>query len=234
MFGPDGFLYVAIGDGHGPGDPFDNAQDPSSLLGAILRIDVDAAENGEPAQGYGMPEDNPFADGDEGAPEVWAHGLRNPWRFDIDPDRELIYIADVGQYQWESVYVRPLRAAGLNYGWPVLEGSSCYPAGVECTAGDMELPDLEYQRGEDGCAIIGGFVYRGRALPELTGHYLYSDYCGGWIRGLLYEDGEIVQRHDWSEELAQMELPTSFGMDAHGELYITAQDGVVRRLVPAG
>ena len=215
-FGPDGYLYVAVGDG---GDGGHNGQKPDTLFGTILRIDVD---NGDP---YAIPADNPFTDGG-GAAEVWAYGLRNPWRFAIDDG--LIYIADVGQQDWEEVNVLPLDGGGANLGWAIREASRCFSSPA-CEETETVFPVLEYPHSE-GCSITGGSVYRGAAIPELHGVYFYSDWCTGWIKSFRYENGEAVDLQQWPE-LDPGQVNT-FGTDASGELYIGTWGSKVWRLSP--
>jgi glucose/arabinose dehydrogenase len=217
-FGPDGMLYVALGDGGGGGDPFRQGQNPTTLLGALLRIDVD----GDP---YGIPPDNPFADGERGAPEVWAYGLRNPWRFSFDGDD--LWIADVGQGDWEEVNVVTVGDAGANFGWPVLEGTHCFdgPASL-CADNDFVDPVFEYTiRGVSRCAITGGYVYRGSAIPELAGAYLFGDHCTGEIMALRLEDGEVVDPVVFG---STGERITSFGTDLADEVYVVTVRAVYR------
>jgi glucose/arabinose dehydrogenase len=221
-FGPDGYLYMGLGDGGGANDRYGNGQDPTTLLGTILRLDVDG---GEP---YAIPPNNPFVDGEAGAREVWAYGLRNPWRFSIDGGS--IYVGDVGQADWEEIDVAPIDAAGLNYGWPVMEGQVCFQSG-DCDEAGLTLPALVYDHGE-GCSVTGGHVYRGTAIPELTGHYFYADWCGGWIRSFLYSDGQVTEVADWSDDLGRVGSIVSFGRDASGELYVVVDEGIVYRMVP--
>ncbi|MFQ5947999.1 MAG: PQQ-dependent sugar dehydrogenase [Acidimicrobiia bacterium] len=222
QFGPDGYLYVALGDGGGAGDQFGNGQRPDTLLATILRLDVDA---GDP---YAVPPDNPFVGGD-GANQVWAYGLRNPWRFDIDQEEGLIYIADVGQDAWEEISIVPITGGGLNYGWPITEGFECFRSDP-CDTGGLVQPVLTYGHGE-GCSVIGGFVYRGRDIPELEGHYFYGDWCGRWVRSFRYENGAIADQRDWTADLGEVGQILSFGVDAQGEIYVTTGEGPVYRLV---
>lgn len=227
-FGPDGMLYIGLGDGGSSGDPSGHGQNPSTLLGSILRIDVDG---GAP---YAIPPDNPFADGADGAPEVWMYGLRNPWRFSFDASTGDIYVADVGQNEIEEVSVlSTAEAAGANLGWDVLEGTRCYDAET-CDRTGLVLPAHEYTH-DEGCSITGGYVYRGAALPELQGRYFYGDYCGGWIRSFrLGSDGSATDVTDHTEAFGSVGDLASFGVDAAGELYVLDLDGTVYRMVPAG
>ncbi|MGQ0847778.1 MAG: PQQ-dependent sugar dehydrogenase [Actinomycetota bacterium] len=215
LFGPDRFLWLSLGEG---GAASINSQDPYRLLSAILRIDID---QGEP---YGIPPDNPYRDGG-GAPEVWAKGLRNPWRFSIDGN--LIYIADVGHSDYEEIDVVPLGGAPYNFGWLRMEGTHCFQRGCDPVAESLTLPVVEYTHA-DGCSVTGGFVYRGSGIPELTGHYFYSDWCGEWIRSFVYEGGEVVDHQTRFEGVGQV---NSFGLDGDGELYVLTYDGAVKKLV---
>lgn len=219
-FGPDGMLYIGMGDGGSGGDPQGNGQNARSLLGKLLRIDVDHAEGGRP---YAIPRDNPRG---ELAPEAWALGLRNPWRFSWDSATSLLYIADVGQNQWEEVNVTRASDAGLNYGWNRMEGRHCFRLPV-CREAGLTLPAVEYDH-SIGCSITGGYVYRGRAIPELVGHYVYSDWCGGWLRSFKYVNGTATERRVWP--MQSLGSVTSFGVGADGELYVMNGSGVVSRL----
>jgi glucose/arabinose dehydrogenase len=221
-FGTDGYLYVALGDGGGANDQFGNGQRPDTRLGALLRIDVDG---GEP---YAVPPDNPFVEGG-GSPEVWAFGLRNPWRIAIDPVDGLLYIGDVGQDRWEEIIVVPANLGGLNHGWPVMEGFDCFRSD-ECDPTGLVFPELAYGHGE-GCSVIGGFVYRGSEIPELDGHYFYGDWCGRWVRSFRRTDAGITDERDWSEDLGDVGQILSFGRDGVGELYILTQEGLIHRIV---
>jgi glucose/arabinose dehydrogenase len=226
-FGPDGLLYIALGDGGGGGDQFGNGQDPSTLLGTILRLDVDTDD-----ASYGIPDDNPFVDGG-GAPEVYHYGLRNPWRFAFGPDGRL-FIADVGQNAIEEIDVAAPETAGLNFGWPLLEGSQCF-AEPECDRSGTELPVVEYSHADTGgCAIIGGVVYDGEAIPALRGHYLYGDLCAGFIRSFRVEDGDATDERDWTSQTGSVDGLLSFGTDAAGEVYVATQAGEVFRIVDGG
>ncbi len=211
-FGPDGYLYLGLGDGGSGGDPQGNGQSFNTLLGKILRIDAD---NGDP---YTIPPDNPFGS------EIWAYGLRNPWRFSFDARTGDLYIGDVGQGEWEEIDVAPAGVGGLNFGWNYREGGHPYegqpPAGVQ-----LVEPIAEYSHGE-GCSVTGGAVYRGTALPAWQGIYLYGDYCSGLIWGLLPADlGQNAQiLFDTFFNIS------TFGQDEAGEIYLANYGGEVYRL----
>jgi len=220
MFGPDGMLYVGMGDGGGAGDPFGNGQKRSSLLGKLLRLDVD---HGDP---YAVPRDNPFVGRAGMRAEIWAYGLRNPWRFCFDRLSGLLVVADVGQDRWEEIDVVPAGAAGLDYGWNVMEGAHCFGS-ERCDRRGRVMPVVEYGH-DQGCSITGGFVYRGRSIPALAGHYVYADYCRGWIRSFKVEGGLVSDHREWrGVDPGQV---MSFGEDAAGELYLCSQRGEVYRL----
>ncbi len=223
QFGTDGYLYVALGDGGGANDQFGNGQRSDTLLGTILRLDVDGAEP------YAIPPDNPFVGGG-GAPQVWAYGLRNPWRFDIDPATGLMFVADVGQAEWEEVSVVETSVGGANFGWSIVEGEECFTQAL-CDTSGLETPAITYDHSE-GCSIIGGFVYRGALIPELAGHYFYSDWCGGWVRSFRFEGGAIVEPIDWTTDLGTFGRVLSFGRDGAGELYVLGGDGALARIDP--
>jgi glucose/arabinose dehydrogenase len=226
LFGPDGMLYIGLGDGGSGGDPGGRGQSVADLLGSILRIDVRSGT------GYTIPPDNPFAGRTDASQEIWSFGLRNPWRFTFDPATGDLYIADVGQNAWEEVDV--VRAAdgagrGANFGWNVTEGRHCY-ASTGCDLNAFTLPVLEYSHGE-GCSISGGFVYRGAAIPGLQGHYFYADYCQGWVRSFRLQDGLAVEPQQWPTLAPGGSVP-SFGQDAAGEIYVLSAEGRVFRIVP--
>lgn len=220
LFGPDGMLYVGMGDGGSGGDPYGNGQDRGTLLGDLLRIDVD---HGDP---YAIPPGNPFVGQPGMRGEIWAWGLRNPWRFAFDRETGLLYIADVGQNAWEEIDIVPSSSAGLNFGWNIMEGNHCYPGGA-CSPAGLVTPALEYSHSE-GCSVTGGFVYRGRRIPELAGHYFYADYCAGWIRSFRYSNGKVVESREW--DLGDVGRVLSFGEDSSRELYILSDSGKVFRL----
>ena len=220
-FGPDGMLHVGMGDGGGSGDPDDQAQDRSTLLGALLRIDVRTPP-------YVIPPDNPFATSTIARPEIWAYGLRNPWRFSFDAVDGRIYIADVGQNQWEEINVIFMDEAPVNYGWPVMEGTHCFGPG-ECDRTGLALPVHEYAHAE-GCSVTGGHVYRGTALSGLAGTYFYSDFCTGFLRSFRMSGVTAVDHREW--DVGDLGQVLSFGEDSGGELYVLSRDGSVYRLEP--
>ena len=225
-FGPDGMLYIGMGDGGGGGDrhgEIGNGQNKDVLLGKILRIDA----NGSP---YAIPPDNPFVNGG-GAPEVFLYGVRNPWRNAFDGN--LLYVADVGQDAWEEISVVDVtKDAGANLGWRTMEGRECYPQGTMCVQGGMVMPIHVY--GHDwGCSITGGIVYRGKAIPALDGRYFFADYCSGLIETLRYENGEATDLVNVQGGIGGIGNVTSFGTDADGEMLVMNDAGLVLRLVPA-
>ncbi|MGD9650947.1 MAG: sorbosone dehydrogenase family protein [Candidatus Dadabacteria bacterium] len=210
-FGPDGYLYIGMGDGGSAGDPDGNAQNLDALLGKMLRLDVDG---GKP---YAIPADNPFKDRSGARPEIWAYGLRNPWRFSFDSETGDMYIGDVGQNLWEEIDFQPHSSGGgENYGWDYTEGSHEFemPRGYD-TSG-ITFPVFEYGR-DDGCSVTGGYVYRGEEFPALAGTYLFSDFCTGKLWGLRKKNGG-----DW--EWAMLKdtdiQPSSFGEGPDGSVYI--------------
>jgi len=228
-FGPDGFLYIGMGDGGSGGDPFGNGQNTHALLGKILRIDVD----GQPATGkaHAIPNDNPFAPGGirpgAGAPEVWAYGLRNPWRFSFDPANGDLYIGDVGQGAWEEIDRQPSNSrGGQNYGWSEMEGDHCYRAG--CNPALYVKPIAEYGH-DQGCAVIGGFVYRGSREPSLRGVYVFSDNCSGNLFTLQVDTGRLAPK----VVLESGRSISSFGVGDDGEIYAADLRGNVWRVVAA-
>ncbi|MEE8331380.1 MAG: PQQ-dependent sugar dehydrogenase [Acidimicrobiia bacterium] len=219
-FGPDGYLWVSVGDGARASV---NGQNPDNIFGTILRIDVDS---GDP---YGVPPDNPFVNGG-GLPEVWAYGLRNPWRFDLDPADGLIYIADVGQERIEEVNVVSMTQGGYNFGWDILEASRCFRESG-CDRTGLTDPIVEYTH-DEGCSITGGVVYRGDAIPELNGHYFYADWCNGWVRSFRHVDGAATQTEDWTQDLFNAGQVQTFGFDSTGEMYIGNHEGLIYKVVP--
>jgi glucose/arabinose dehydrogenase len=224
-FGPDGFLYLGLGDGGSANDPEGRAQNLSDLLGSILRLDV---QGGAP---YTVPPDNPFV-GQAGAqPEIWSYGLRNPWRFSFDRATSDLYIADVGQNRIEEVDVATSTEGsgkGVNYGWNLMEGSLCRSG--ECDGPSLTLPTFEYDH-RQGCSITGGYVYRGSAIPAIQGVYFYADFCQGWVRSFRYDNGAAIEGTDWPT-LRPGGSVLSFGEDAAGELYVLSAIGTVFKIVP--
>jgi glucose/arabinose dehydrogenase len=226
LFGPDGYLYIMLGDGGSADDPGGRGQSLADLLGSILR--VEPLEGG----GYAVPPDNPFLSTAGALPEIWSYGLRNPWRAAFDPANGDLYIADVGQREWEEVDVSPAAdgaGRGMNFGWSLMEGPECF-RDSSCDQEALELPVLAYTH-SDGCSITGGFVYRGAAIPALQGHYFYSDFCQGWVRSFRFENGSAADQFQWPTLAPGGSVP-SFGRDATGELYVMSAAGVVFKIVP--
>lgn len=220
-FGPDGYLYIGLGDGGAWGDPGNRAQNLNELLGKILRIDVD---HGEP---YAIPPDNPFAK-EGGRPEIYALGLRNPWRFSFDRDTGEFWVADVGQKKWEEA---DLVARGGNYGWRLMEGAHCYNPAVGCPTEGLALPVMVYGHEGGRCSIIGGYVYRGRALPALRGSYVSGDFCSGEM--FVFRTSDEGRGVAGPTVLLKTGFRiSSFGQDEAGELYVLDLSGGIYRLVP--
>ncbi len=225
QFGPDGMLYAGLGDGGGGGDPDANGQNPHALLGKLLRLNVDGAS------GYTIPPSNPFATDTSGAPEIWAGGLRNPWRFSFDRTNGNLYIADVGQGSWEEVDIQLAASpGGLNYGWNVMEGNHCYNGGA-CDQTPFVKPVIEYDH-NFGCSITGGYVYRGTRVPFIIGHYLYADFCSHFVKSFPFSGGPTQTIYDWTTLLDPHAQISSFAQDARGELYIITLAGSLYRIVP--
>ena len=215
----DGFLYIGTGDGGGGGDVPNNAQNPNQLLGKILRIDV---ETGSPAT-YTVPASNPFVGSAGFRPEIWALGMRNPWRFSFDRQTNDLYVADVGQGQWEEVNFQPAASfGGENYGWRIMEGLHCFNPSTNCDMTGLTLPVTEYNHGL-GCSVTGGYVYRGTTYPRMQGLYFYGDFCSGRIWGLRQVSG-VWQ----ATELLDTDLGIStFGEDEQGNLYVANYSGTI-------
>jgi glucose/arabinose dehydrogenase len=228
-FGNDGFLYVALGDGGSGGDPLGSGQDLGVLLGKILRVDVDSAAP------YAVPADNPFVSTAGAEPEIWAYGLRNPYRMSFDRTTGDLYIGDVGQSRREEIDVGlASRGGGENYGWNVTEGSLCFNPGSGCRTVGITPPVLEYGH-EEGCSVTGGVLYAGCRMPELVGTYFYGDFCTGFVRSFRLADGAVAEQRDWTADLGgNIGRIASFGTDALGEVYVVDYDGEVYRLEPAG
>jgi glucose/arabinose dehydrogenase len=221
-FGPDGYLYVALGDGGSAGDPDDNAESLSTLLGKILRIQPRGSGEGR----YAIPADNPFVGRANARPEIWAYGLRNPWRFSFDRESGDLWIGDVGQGTWEEVDVEPAGSGGgVDYGWDRLEGTHPYEGGP---ADDAVRPVYEYPHDGGVCAVTGGYAYRGEEIPALRGAYVFGDFCRGRLEAFLLRDGEARGHRALGPVVENL---ASFGEDAEGELYALSLSGPVYRLV---
>ena len=216
-FGPDRMLYAGLGDGGGAGDPFQNGQNQNALLGSLLRLDI----SGDP---YTIPPNNPYVGQAGKRGEIWAKGLRNPWRYAFDAPNWLLYIADVGQDAREEVNVVQPDQAGLNYGWNVMEGSICYNA-TTCNQTGLTPPILDYSHANGACSITGGYVYHGSAITAIRGHYFYSDFCAGFLKSFRYQNGAAVDQKDWG---ITMNAVTSFGVDFAGELYIISGNNILK------
>ena len=229
-FGPDGYLYIAVGDGGSGNDPKNNGQNPATLLGSILRIDVDTRQ---PGKAYGIPADNPFVGLKTSRSEIWAFGLRNPWRFSFDRLTGELYAADVGQDNVEEI---DLIKKGHNYGWRIMEGPQCTPGVARrCNKTGLTLPIYSYTH-ETGRSITGGYVYRGQQIPTLCGTYLYGDFVSQAIWGLRYQNGKVVKHKTLFEAKSLLSLAvdyvrdkslliSSFGEDESGEIYVAAYQG---------
>jgi glucose/arabinose dehydrogenase len=224
-FGPDGYLYGGTGDEGGQGALWNNSQDPQSFFGKILRLDVDG---GEP---YAIPPDNPFVEDDAYLPEIWALGLRNPWRFSFDRGTGDMFIADVGEHTFEEVNLIPAGESGLNFGWPIMEGAVCFPADEPCDETGLTMPIFDYPHIDgdlvNGCSATGGYVYRGEETPFIEGVYIFGDWCSGRVWATAESD-DLWQKH----EIGQFDFNlSSFGENEAGELYLTDMaNGRVMRL----
>ena len=222
VFGPDGYLYIGLGDGGSGGDPHGNAQSLGTLLGKMLRIDPRPSGDSP----YGIPPDNPFVDTQGARAEIWAYGLRNPWRYSFDRSTGDLWIGDVGQSAWEEVDRQPASSdGGENYGWNVREGSHPYADG---SAPDAVDPVYDYPHSDGGCVVTGGYVYRGAAIPDLVGAYVFADFCLGTLE-VLRHDGDTAVVTDLGPTVQAV---SSFGEDAAGELYVLSLAGGVYRVVP--
>lgn len=226
-FGPDGYLYIALGDGGSGGDPGDRAQNLGLLFGKILRIDVDTAD---PPLEYSIPADNPFVGAGGPRQEIWAYGLRNPWRFSFDRLTGDLFIGDVGQFLWEEINMQPAASTGgENWGWRCYEGDAVYNSSGCGPIGDYEFPILTYAHAGGNCSVSGGYRYRGTNYPNLWGTYLFGDYCTGKVWGGTY-DGMAWSATEFYDLPASL---SSFGEDEDGELYLAAyaSSGTVYRIV---
>ena len=222
----DGYLYLSVGDGGCCGDPNGHGQDRTELLGSILRLAVG------PTGPYQIPPTNPWAGFSAYRNELWNYGLRNPFRFSFDRQTGDLYIGDVGDNTREEIDVVPSSSVGgENFGWRIMEGKECFGGGTACNMSGLTLPVWDYPHNQ-GCSVIGGFVYRGAAIPALRGTYFYLDYCAAWVETFRWRGGGAIgsrQRYTW---LDSGEHPNSFGEDADGELYITSESGNVFKIVP--
>ena len=223
LFGPDGYLYIGLGDGGAAGDPRQNGQNLSTLLGSILRIDVTSLD----LQGaYTIPPDNPFVGHPGVRGEIWAYGLRNPWRFNLDLTTGDIWAGDVGQNRFEEVdIIRP----GLNYGWNIMEGLHCFQPRQDCRQQGLELPVIEYALSDENCSVIGGYVYRGARLPSLYGAYIYGDFCSGRIWALRHDGAQVTEHLEIVDSALRI---SSFGQEQSGEILILSFDNKIYRLKP--
>lgn len=223
QFGPDGYLYIASGDGGGAGDQDNNAQNKALLLGKLLRIDVDNPISG--GTNYGIPADNPFAGSTTEREEIWAYGLRNPWKFSFDSATDDLWIADVGQNAFEEINKVGATEAGLNYGWRCYEASTIFNNTGCPPAGDLTFPIAEYSH-SDGQSITGGYVYRGTLYPEFEGLYFFADFISGLV-GTVSQSGDYQDFGNLGGNWA------TFGVDTTNELYIVGFDGVISRVIPS-
>ena len=230
VIGPDGYLYIGLGDGGSQGEASGNGQDTSTLLGSILRIDPEGGGGDGPA--YHIPPGNPFADGEDGKPEIWLYGVRNPWRFTFDTVTGDLWVGDVGADDFEEIDRLPATGGfdagrGDNLGWNEMEGTHPFEGGENPPGG--VLPIFEYGR-DQGCAVIGGYVYRGQKIPALQGTYLYTDSCGTGLRGLQTDRGVIIDERAWALDAREA---YSFGQDDAGELYLLLAGGQVLKVEAA-
>ena len=221
--GPDEMLYIGLGDGGAGGDPLNSGQSLDTLLGKILRIDPRAAGDGE----YSIPDDNPFVERVNAAPEVWMYGLRNPWRFSFDRATDDVWIGDVGQDAYEEIdFTTADEAAGSNWGWNVFEGTHTFNGGE---LPDMRAPIFEMTHADENCSVTGGYVYRGDAIPAMRGVYVFADYCRGHLTGLVQSNGALAGNRELGVQIDEV---TSFGEDADGELYVSSRGGSIFRIDP--
>ncbi|HEX7678513.1 MAG TPA: PQQ-dependent sugar dehydrogenase [Thermoanaerobaculia bacterium] len=226
QFGPDGYLYIGTGDGGSGGDPNNHAQDLTQLLGKLLRVDVD---HGLP---YTIPASNPFFGSSSARNEIWAYGLRNPWRFSFDRSTGDLWIGDVGQNTYEEVDLQPATSiGGENYGWRKMEGFHCYNPSTNCTDPSFTMPILEYSHAQGACSITGGYRYRGTQIPSLKGAYLYGDYCTGTIWTATQTNGVWISKTLFTTTISI----SSFGEDVSGELYVMdVAKGIVYKFISRG
>jgi glucose/arabinose dehydrogenase len=224
VFGPDGYLYIGLGDGGSAGDPSNNAQNLNTLLGKMLRINPTPSGSNQ----YQIPRDNPFVGRAGARGEIWAYGLRNPWRYSFDRATKDLWIGDVGQSSWEEVDRQTASSkGGDNYGWSLVEGTHSYKDGPPP---NHHPPIYEYSHDGGNCSVTGGYVYRGSAIPKLVGAYLFADFCVGRLRAFVVTKGRAADQRFLGPQAEQL---SSFGQDAKGELYVTSLAGGVYRIDPA-
>ena len=218
-------MYIGLGDGGSGGDPQDNGQNRGTLLGSLLRIDVSGGFEGK---NYRIPSDNPFVGVSGTRDEIWAYGLRNPWRFSFDRQTGTLWLADVGQDSWEEV---DMIRKGSNYGWNTMEGAHCFSPSTGCDQTGLELPVAEYGNNRsEGCSITGGYLFRGPGTPSLLGAYVYGDFCSGKIWGLRYDGGSVTELTLLVDSVLRI---SSFGEDQAGNLYVLDHSEGIYKLVPA-
>ncbi|MGH2631866.1 MAG: PQQ-dependent sugar dehydrogenase, partial [Tepidiformaceae bacterium] len=229
VFGPDGMLYLGLGDGGSEGDPNGNGQDTkTNLLASIIRIDVRDASKEHP---YAIPPDNPFATSPGGTkPETWAYGLRNPWRFSFDAKTGELWAGEVGQNKYEEV---DIIEPGKNYGWNIMEGFHCYKPSSGCDQSGLTLPVIEYPHSDGACSITGGYVYRGTAIPALDGAYVYADYCSGRVSAFPTQGAAPGSKPPVTALRDSGTSVTSLAQDNAGELYLLEEDGKIYRMTPS-
>lgn len=228
-FGSDGYLYIGTGDGGGAGDPLGSGRSLDTLLAKILRIDID--RTGPDGTAYGIPPDNPYTDGRGARPEIWATGLRNPWRIRFDRGTDDLWIGDVGQGAREEIDVAPTGVSGLDFGWNAMEGSRCFEPAADCETEGLTLPITEYGH-DEGCSVTGGAVYRGDAQPALLGWYVFADFCSGrfWVL-----DADAAGPRQATDALESGRSISAIAEDWAGELYATdLGSGHLLRIVAAG
>ena len=238
LFDNNGYLYLGLGDGGSLGDPQSNGQDLTNVYGTIIRLDISQSSDDEP---YRIPPDNPFIHDPDIPDEIWAYGLRNPWRMTFDPETDLLWIGDVGQsYRDEINVVNTMTGAGTNFGWSTMEGTACFRPRRDCNQTGMTLPIEDYPPRSGHCSVIAGPVYRGDDIPTLNGIYLYSDHCKGEIRAMdaqnppNHQHGSSTAIKPIAPEATEYDQPgiTSFGIDTQNEIYILRFNGPILKMVP--
>ncbi len=230
MFGTDGYLYIPIGDGGKQNDPDLNGQNKFNMLASVLRLSIDGGTAQANGGWYAIPAGNPY-NGANGLQELWAIGIRSPWRSSIDRSTGDLYVGDVGQGAWEEVTVGPAGVAGLNHGWRIMEGNVCRPPTSGCNTAGLTFPIIAYPNGGPA-SVIGGYVYRGDVMPALRGTYFYAEFYDGWVRSFRNVGGVALDQRDWESTIGNIAAIAGFGEDGHGELYIVTFGGTVYRIVP--